>query len=750
MAWHVARVVLSSTLLLLSPAFSQATPDPDTVRARLGGVGVPFVANEGQVDARVAYYAPTFAGTLFVTREGELVHALPSPSTRPRGTPSLGLGWSITETLVGGRARPVGVLRSATGVSVFHGADPARWRAGLPTYEQVSLGEVWPGIEVSLAARGGSVEKLFTVKPGARVALIRVRVEGARDLTLDSGGALVAETGLGAVTFTAPIAYQLHADGRRAVAVTYERRGREYGFTAGTYDRSLPLVIDPLLQATYLGGSGVDVAAALAIHPKTGDVYVAGPTFSTDFPGTTGGAQPVGGLLGDAFVARLNSALTILRQATYLGGSNANEGTALAIHPTTGEIYVAGRTQSTDFPGTTGGAQPTYAGREDAFVARLNSALTTLAQATYLGGSGVDVAAALAIHPTTGDAYVAGMTSSTNFPGTSGGAQSTFAGGIDDAFVARLNSALTTLRQATYLGGNLGGNGADEATALAIHPITGDVYVGGRTESTNFPGTSAGAQPVNGGVDDAFVARLNSALTILSQATYLGGTGPDAAAALAIHPTTGDVYVGGRTASTNFPGTGGGAQPTYAGTEDAFVAQLNSALTTLRQATYLGGTGTDAAAALAIHPMTGEVYVAGLTVSSNFPGTSGGAQPTSAGLRDAFVARLNSALTTLMQATYLGGSDTDAARALAIHPTTGEIYVAGATDSTDFPGTTGGAQAAKGGVSDDAFVARFTRGLALVAPIAPVPTLSEWLRILLLVLIAAGGVSALRRRRARA
>ena len=208
MGWRgtdVAGVAMSlGLLLLLRPAGAQATPSPDDVRSRLGGLRVPFVTNEGQVDPRVAYYAPTFAGTLFVTRQGELVHGLPGPAAprQERGAPPRP-GWNLTETFVEGKARPMGTHRSATGVSVFHGADPARWRAELATYEQVSLGEVWPGIDVSLAARGGSVEKLFTVQPGARVERIRVRVGGARALSLDSGGALVAETGLGAVTFNA-------------------------------------------------------------------------------------------------------------------------------------------------------------------------------------------------------------------------------------------------------------------------------------------------------------------------------------------------------------------------------------------------------------------------------------------------------------------------------------------------------------------------------------------------------------------
>ncbi len=445
---------------------------------------------------------------------------------------------------------------------------------------------------------------------------------------------------------------------------------------------------------------------------------MAGYTGSTNFPGTAGGAQATAGGNADAFVARLNRDLTTLVQATYLGGSGSDFGHAVAVHPTTGDVYVPGQTVSFNFPGTAGGAQAAYGGgTDDAFVARLNSSLTTLMQATYLGGSAIDAAWSLAIHPTTGDVYVGGETSSptNDFPGTAGGAQAVYAGGFDDAFVARLNRSLTVLVQATYLGGNttaLGQPSTNElALSLAISATTGDVYVTGYTDSANFPVTGGAAQTTIGGGRDAFLARLNSILTAVVQSTFLGGSGDDAGSSVAIHPTTGEVYVAGDTHSLNFPKTAGGAQPTYGGDiQDAFIARLNSSLSALIQATYLGGSGRDAAIALAIRPQDGHVYVAGYTDSANFPGTAGGAQATIGGGQDAFVARLNSGLTSLTQATYLGGSVSDRGSALAIHPTTGDVYVGGETYSTNFPGTAGGAQPLLSGVSDT-FVARVTYSL---------------------------------------
>ncbi|MFZ8785104.1 InlB B-repeat-containing protein [Thermocrinis sp.] len=706
-----SQLTTSKSLTKVEPSATTSIHSKEAISVKLATLERGWVKNEGQWDEEALFSAPGYFGTTWITKDGQLVH------TAVKGKES----WLISERWVGGKVQAITPEEELpTRVSYFIGNDPSKHRSNLPTYRYVSLGEVWSGIEVELKATQKTVEKLFYVKPGADPSKIVVEVGGAKGLRLSKDGEIIIQTGLGELKLSKPVAWQ-EKDGKKLpVEVSYKLIGKNrYSFEVAKADPSLPIVIDPILQATYLGGSDWDYAIALAIHPQTGEVYVAGYTRAPDFPGTSGGAQVSRrGGYRDAFVARLNSSLTQILQATYLGGYNNDYAYALAIHPTTGEVYVAGGTLSDEFPGTSGGAQASIRGSSDAFVARLNSSLTQILQATYLGGRGADWARALAIHPTTGEVYVAGRTDAKNFPKTTGGAQASH---VDwsDAFVARLNSSLTQILQATYLGGS----GNDYAYALAIHPTTGDVYVAGETQSTNFPNTSGGAQANYSGDSDAFVARLNSSLTQILQATYLGGSGWDEAKALAIHPTTGEVYVAGMTYSTNFPNTSGGAQVSFRGVSDAFVARLNSSLTQILQATYLGGNDWDIAKALAIHPTTGEVYVAGRTYSTNFPNTSGGAQASFRGVSDAFVAKLNSSLTQILQATYLGGNGNDIAKALAIHPTTGEVYVAGETQSTNFPNTSGGAQASFRGVSD-AFVARLSANLTdgPILSISPRPT----------------------------
>jgi hypothetical protein len=346
----------------------------------LSGIRIPYIANSGQTDPAVAYYAQTFAGTVFVTRDGRIVYSLPGEKDSASAARSSGRrgGWSLIERPVGARTHPRGSDRSPTGVSYFLGDDPTRWGSGLATFEGVSLGEVWPGISLDLRAHGKNVEKLFTVEPGGDPSRIRMSVEGAWSLRVNEAGALVAGTGLGDMTFTPPVAFQERQGARRLVKAAYELYGRRYGFRLSDYDPAVPVEIDPLLQATYLGGSGFDEAAALAIHPTSGDVYVAGDTASTNFPGTTGGAQAANGGGVDAFVARLNSTLTTLTQATYLGGSGTDVAFALAIHPTSGDVYVAGATASTNFPATTGGAQAANGGGNDALVAQLTVGLVAV------------------------------------------------------------------------------------------------------------------------------------------------------------------------------------------------------------------------------------------------------------------------------------------------------------------------------------------------------------------------------------
>ena len=709
-------VVVVFYLSLQKPVILENTTAVST--PTLSNLAIPFIANHGQIDDTVAYYANTFIGNVFVTKQGELVYSLsPNHYNKVKDKVAENPRWTLTETLVGAKPQPTVEQQSATKVSYFIGNDPSQWHSDIKTHSLVNLGEVWPGIRVEYLAKGYSVEKLFTLAPGADADAIRIKMHGANKIQHQDNGALNITTGIGDVQLSAPMAWQEYQEKNRPVTVAYVLYGQEYGFKLGKYNPSLPVMIDPLLQATYLGGTGNDLAWSMAINPVSGKIYVAGETESADFPGTTGGAQTTLDGTTDLFIARFNAELTILEQATYLGGSGDDGGDyifdGLTLSAATGDVYIAAGTESLDFPGTSGGAFPNRSGTYDAAVAQLNSDLTTLIQSTYYGGSGVDGASIIEVHPVSGDVYIAGFTWSV-VPDTAGGAQPTPGDSNPlrtDSFVAQFSSDLQNVKQATYLGGSEN----DGAWAMAINPVSGDIYVTGQTTSPDLPGTTGGAQDTLGGAD-GFVVSYSADLTTLQQATFIGGSMGEQALDIAIQPTSGEIYVAGYTTSFDLPATTGGFQETNISNDAGFITRINASLTSFLQSTYLSGTGYEDIYTIAIQPSSNEVYVTGVTSSSDFPGTSGGFQPNiSIDQSDSFIARLSDDLTALNQATYIGGDASDNNSKLVIHPSSGDIYITGFTGSTNFPGTIGGAQATYPGGYVSTMVARFDSTLTGVA-----------------------------------
>jgi len=444
-----------------------------------------------------------------------------------------------------------------------------------------------------------------------------------------------------------------------------------------------------LAAMTYLGGSKDDLASSLAVD-SAGNVYVTGYTNSTDFPVTSKAYQQhmagEGGnglfTVGDAFVVKLNSSLSQMAYSTYLGGSLDEAGVAIAIDAS-GSAYVTGITLSSNFPVTTGAVQPTYHGSGgqpvtdfnvpffvtgDAFVSKLSPDGSQLVFSTYLGGTLDDAPSSIAVDPS-GNVYVAGFTISRDFPVTATAAQTTYKGAepqnafyhLGDGFIAKLNPAGTALLYSTFLGGS----GDDAVTAIAVD-ASGSLYATGATSSVDFPVTGGGLQKTYAGplilpfaeriVGDAFVVKLKPDGSGLVYSTYLGGGGDDAGHAIAVD-LGGNVFVAGSTASGNFPITPDAAQKTLAGAGgehnngdligDGFLAVLNAAGTREVFGTFLGGSLDDSIEGLAIDAAD-NIVVTGVTMSANFPVTSGayqskfgGVGPTGRIYGDAFLARLS-------------------------------------------------------------------------------------------------------------
>lgn len=301
-----------------------------------------------------------------------------------------------------------------------------------------------------------------------------------------------------------------------------------------------------ILWSTYLGGRGQDGANGIAVD-AAGNSYIAGQTSSPDF-NLRNARQPVyAGGTSDAFVTRINSEGTGLVYSTYLGGQSADRANGIAVDPI-GNLAVTGITLSTNFPTTAGSFQPNNQGSSDAFIVKYNPVASDVIYASYLGGSGENTGTGVALDDS-GNAYVTGYTTSTDFPTTAGAFDVSWNGGISDGFVAKINATGTDKTYCTYIGGD----GEDIVNRIAVS-VTGNnsflAYVTGQTTSTNLPVEQAVRTSLFGGID-AFVTKLNVSGSALEYSTYYGGSGDDTGTGIAVDGT-GRAYVVGTTTSSDF------------------------------------------------------------------------------------------------------------------------------------------------------------------------------------------------------
>jgi uncharacterized protein (TIGR03437 family) len=623
-----------------------------------------FEENRGQAPAKFAYVAHGAQYQMWIGPVSNVVTG--------NGLPASGLA-SVRTRFIGAdrNARVRGLDLQTSQTNYFLGNSNSHWRTGIRNYATVRVNGIYAGIDLLYHANQGDLEYDFLVSPGADPSNIRLEVTGADQLRIDNEGDLVAGWGVSQIRLRKPVLYQDTANGRKAVEGAFELKGRRVRFKVGNYDREQRLVIDPILKyASYFGAAGPpsvgSVGARTVATDSAGNVYIAGIVNTNQLPVTSGAVQ-----------------------TNYAGGS--------------GSTFLYG----------------------DAFVAKF-SPTGAILFVTYLGGSGDDGAASIAVDAA-GNVYVAGFTTSSDFPVTPGVLQHTYGGAggngckpFGDAFVAKINSTGTQLLYSTYLGGTM-----DDAAGAIVVDAAGNAYVTGATLSTNFPlhaplqssmhgaGGEPGNPDCNGGPvgdsGDAFVAKLNPTATALVFSTYLGGSQDDAGIAIALDPSL-NIYVAGATLSPDFPTSQGAFQTVNHGTDpqnvfqnsgDAFVAKLNSSGSALVYSTYLGGRGDDAVAAMFVDK-AGTAYLTGSTSSPDFPVTTNALQLRYKGYYsvpfaiannygDAFVTRLNQTGTALLYSTFLGGSANDEGTGIAVDPS-GLVYVSGATDSTDFPVTSNAAQ----------------------------------------------------------
>lgn len=676
-----------------------------------GRVPLAFEANQGQTDPQVKFVSRGPGYGLFLTTSEAVLtlrratrhesNSLRAKASRQEEKPAV-----LRMKLVGANAAATEVSGKdelSSKSNYFIGNDPKKWCTNIRQYARVHYANLYPGVDLMYYGNQRELEYDFELQPGADPDAIRLGIEGASKLRLDSGDLVLSSAG-GDVRLRRPFTYQEMNGTKKEIPSRYVMSSKhEVGFRIGSYDRGQPLIIDPVLAySTYLGGNTVEAAYDIAVD-SAGNAYVTGVTTSADFP-TANAFQAAYGGNADAFVTKINAGGTALLYSTYLGGSSDEVGQSIAVD-SAGSVYLTGYTGSGDFP-TVHPIQATNHGIHDAFVTKISPDGGALVYSTYLGGTGDDYGWGIAVD-SVGNAHVTGDTPSRDFP-VFKALQPTFHEGANfNTFVTEINRDGGALIYSTYWGGSGGEGGSRVAVDHA-----GNTYIGGYTFSPDFPTVNA-IQPTYAGNVDAYLTKLSADGQNVIYSTFLGGSGFEYGWDVAVD-LAGNAYVTGFTQSTDFP-TAHALQPTNHGNTDAFVAKINASGNAFVFSTYLGGGDTDLGTSIAADS-SGNAYVGGYTKSTNFP-TANAIQPTNHGGWDAFVTKINGDGSALLYSTYLGGKANESIfdggyRDLGIAvDSAGSAYVAGTTKSADFPITPLAFQKALRGGAD-----------AFVAKIAPAPS----------------------------
>ncbi|HUA84795.1 MAG TPA: SBBP repeat-containing protein [Bryobacteraceae bacterium] len=718
-----------------------ATPQANNIR---------FEPNVGQVDAGYEFVAHG-RGQSILLAETEMVFELKGPKKLgPR---------EIHATLEGARS---GLGSSAEAplsgrVNYLIGSDPKNWHTDIPTFARVRFPGVYPHVDVVYHGAGGELENDFVVQPGGDPESIRILFSGADGAEIGADGSLTIHADQRSLVWKKPLLYQYGAHGMRVGVEGYFKTTADgaIGFEVGVYDLKKALVIDPqLTYATYFGSPDTE-AAGRVVADNSGNAYLVGGTDDQGFPSTPGTfVTAASGLQGNVLVAKLASDGKTMVYETHIGGSNGDSGYGIAIDAS-GDVYLAGMTASADYPVTPAANNYTTKNITDpmnCFVTELNAGGNGLVYSALLGGSQADGCSSVGVDAS-GNTWVAGVTDSTDLK-TVNAIQTSAPGALFGtasyaAFMVKLAPGGSSVLYSSYYGGP--GNTA--ATSLALDS-NGNVYLTGFTTSSLFSTTSGAFQTTFGGsggqtnsiftTGDAFVMKLNSSGQRV-YATYLGGAKDDVGVGIAVD-SSGDAYVGGATLSGNFPtqnafqstnhGAGGSA---YASGGDGFIAELDPTGSTLLFSSYIGGTEDDRVLGVALDS-SNNIYLAGHTISQNFPTAGAQAQSGYAGdnsgvfkTGDAFVAEVSGTSHTLTFSTYLGGSGGDWAGGVAIDGQ-GGIIIVGGTNSSNFPATQGAYQTAYAGADSymagvpagDAFIAKFGGSAAAAVSLAGISNAASY------------------------
>lgn len=749
MRLNVLGLTLTMAILASVPSSGQ-NPGVDTsplralrnaqVAPNYGNLPLTFELNQGQMAPQAKFVSRGKGYSAFLTAGGMVLSLRPSEAVA-RSAADVALNNECQKSpnatlqfkLMGASRNPsvVGENLQPGRLNYFIGNDPTKWHRNVPTYGQVRYENVYPGIDLVYYGNHHQLEYDFAVAPGADPRQIQFEIVGASQIALDPDGNLILQTGRGALHFQSPVVYQESSGVRVPVRGAYVMNDSTHiGFHVAHYDASKPLVIDPVLvYSTYLGGNGDEQPSGIAVD-SAGSVYLAGYTDSADFPLTTLGSTTPG--VSHVFIAKLDPTGSNLMYADYIGGNGQDYGYALALDRAN-NLYVTGSTASSNFP-LVNPYQGSYPGSFNAFLTKISADGSSLLYSTYLGGNGSDQPASMAID-SLGSVIVAGNTSSTNFPianayeATAGANQGGLSGNY--GFLTKFSPDGSSLIYSTYLGGdfnvpyNCGGTPCWPSPYNAVSGIAvdgnGNAYTTGITNTYNFPTTQDSYLPTNSTQQNSivgFVSQFSSSGSLNYSTYFYESSGILTSMNAIAVDGSGSVYVTGTAFSDGtFPVTSTSiCDPGSAGfaCDFAFVTKFDPTGSTLLYSTFLGANNNANPQSIGLDG-NNDAYVLASTSSSAFS-TVNAIEPYSSG-NDMLLVEISPAGDTELFATYLGANADEFPAGLVVDAT-GNLYVAGSTDSTDLPVTQGAFQNVLGG-GTGAFVMKIGQTSAPAVALTP-------------------------------
>lgn len=629
---------------------------------------VEYIPNSGQWKEDFQFKAVTGQGDVYLAantftyligdpgNKDRLDHKRHSVSTGPVQLKFH--AWKVTFTGANPKPKIAGSKQQPHYYNYFLGNDSSRWKGNIHPCLAVDYQQLYPGVDMRLTSEHHHLKYEFTVTPGHDPAQIRLRYEGMNKIFIKNSN-LVIQTSVGDVTEMAPVAFQYIRGERTGVPCRYRLKGNEitYDFPKG-YDTTQLLIIDPTVVFSTFTGSVADNWGFTATYDDLGNLYAGGLVHSAGYPTTTGafqitygGGVDVPGLsdsthgnsyASDIGITKFNATGTALIYSTYIGGAD-NETPHSMIVDAGGNLIIAGRTYSNNYPVTPGAFSNAHNGAADIVLTKLNATGSALVGSTYIGGS------------------------------------------VDDG---------VNFNALEHIGGNLKHNYGDDARSEVLVDKAGNIYLTAATKSPDFPVTSGAYQSTIGGAQDAVFMKLNPTLSTMLYATYLGGSNDDAGYVMTLDTSQTHIYVGGGTMSTNFPTAGSTLWPAYlGGFSDGWIAKFqNYGSHLLERITFIGTSNLDQVYGLQTDNEN-NVYAMGQSVGGIFPVTPGVySNPNST----QFVIKLDSNLSTNIYSTVFGSGDpakTNISPVAFLVDTCQNVYISGWGGnlgfSTTYPATVG-------------------------------------------------------------